>query len=174
MSADSALSRWRAEKDAFFRAAGQSPLTQEQIGAFEGLQYFPEDPALRFSLTVEEYPNAQVVTLQTSTGVEASYLRWGQVRFAVDGRAQTLTLFRDAPQGAWFLPLRDATSGGETYGAGRYLEVEPGADGTAVILDFNYAYNPYCAYNPDWTCPIPPAENTLTVPVRAGERAFHV
>ena len=172
MSADATLMRWRAEKDAAFRVAEQSPLTPDQIDAFEGLHHFPEDPALRFSLTVEAFPDAQVIVLQTSTGEEAPYLRWGRVRFTLDGRAQTLTLFRDASHGAWFLPFRDATSGRETYGSGRYLEVEPGADAMTVMLDFNYAYNPYCAYNAAWTCPTPPPENTLTAPVRAGERAF--
>ena len=71
-----------------------------------------------------------------------------------------------------FVPFRDATSGKETYGAGRYLEVEsPGPDGR-VRVDFNAAYNPYCAYNPDWSCPIPPGENWLSVPIRAGEKTF--
>jgi len=84
-----------------------------------------------------------------------------------------VTLFASPDMHELFLPFRDRTSGSETYGAGRYLEVEPpGADGW-VVVDFNLAYNPYCAYNPEWSCPIPPGENWLAVPIRAGEKTFH-
>jgi uncharacterized protein (DUF1684 family) len=90
----------------------------------------------------------------------------------VDGRPTRITLFTSPEMHELFLPFRDATSGRETYGAGRYLEVDPpDADGR-VVVDFNLAYNPYCAYNPDWSCPIPPGENWLDVPIRAGERTF--
>ncbi len=94
------------------------------------------------------------------------------MRFRVDGAEAALTVYRDLEQGALFVPFRDATSGMESYGAGRYLEPEP-APGGRLHVDFNYAYNPYCAYNDAWSCPLPPAENTLRVPIRAGERAFH-
>jgi hypothetical protein len=94
------------------------------------------------------------------------------VRFEVGGEPARVTLFASPDTHELFLPFRDATSGKETYGAGRYLEVEPpNADGR-VVVDFNDAYNPYCAYNASWSCPIPPGENWLAVPIRAGERSF--
>jgi hypothetical protein len=83
-----------------------------------------------------------------------------------------VTLYASDETHDLFLPFRDATSGRETYGAGRYLEVEPPGPDGGVEIDLNYAYNPYCAYNPEWSCPIPPGENWLTVPIRAGERSF--
>ena len=109
--------------------------------------------------------------MQTSTGDVASYLRWARIHFEVDHETAELTVYRDAQSGAFFLPFQDANAGGETYGAGRYLEVEELEDGR-LHVDFNYAYNPYCAYNERWSCPIPPAENRLTVAIRAGEKTF--
>jgi uncharacterized protein (DUF1684 family) len=111
------------------------------------------------------------VRLETSTGSEETYRRAGIARFEVDGTAGQLTLYEPEDGGDLFLPFRDATSGSETYGSGRYLEVHPPRKGR-VRLDFNYAYNPYCAYNDAWTCPLPPAENWLSIPIRAGEKAY--
>jgi uncharacterized protein (DUF1684 family) len=108
--------------------------------------------------------------MQTSTGDVASYIRWARISFAVDGETAELTVFKDAQSGSLFLPFQDANAGGETYEAGRYLDVEQ-HDGR-LHVDFNYAYNPYCAYNEMWSCPIPPAENRLAVAVRASERSF--
>jgi len=110
--------------------------------------------------------------MQTTTGGTQIYRRAGVARFHVDGVPAPLTLFTSADTHELFLPFRDATSGNETYGAGRYLEVEPSGLDQRVIVDLNYAYNPYCAYNPDWSCPIPPGENWLAVPIRAGEKTF--
>jgi uncharacterized protein len=114
----------------------------------------------------------ETIDLQTTTGGVQVYRRAGIARFEVDGEPAAVTLYASEDMDELFLPFRDATSGRETYGAGRYLEVEPpGADGR-VLVDFNAAYTPYCAYNPDWSCPIPPGENWLSVPIRAGEKTF--
>ena len=110
--------------------------------------------------------------MQTSTGDVASYIRWARISFAVDGETAELTVFKDAQSGSLFLPFQDANAGGETYEAGRYLDEEQ-HDGR-LHVDFNYAYNPYCAYNEMWSCPIPPAENRLAVAVRASERSVDV
>ena len=107
----------------------------------------------------------------TSTGEAQPFLRWGTFTFAVEGETATLTLYRGQHDSEFFLPLADATSGKESYGAGRYLDVTPLDDGR-FLVDFNYAYNPYCAYNSRWSCPIPPAENRLRVPIHAGEKRF--
>ena len=94
-----------------------------------------------------------------------------QVRFAVDGEEATLTVFRDGERGSLFIPFRDASAGEETYEVGRYLEPQSRPDGT-LDVDFNYAYNPFCAYSEGWSCPIPPEENRLALTIPAGERAF--
>lgn len=167
-----ALEDFRRQKDAFFRDHPQSPLTPEQRRSFHGLRYYDEEPSLRVVAAPEPYDEQELVPMQTSTGEPARYLRWARIRFTVEGREASLTLFRDPGSGDIFLPFQDANAGGETYGAGRYVEVEalPGGD---VVVDFNYAYNPYCAYNELWSCPLPPPENRLRVPIRAGEKAYH-
>jgi uncharacterized protein len=167
------LDEFRAAKDAFFRSQPHSPLTPGQRAAFTGLAYFAEEPALRIEGVLDTgVDRDEPIKLQTTGGGTQEYRRAGRVRFWVDGEEAEITLYRSKAQHELFVPFRDATSGRETYGAGRYLEVDrPGRDGR-VVVDFNYAYNPYCAYNADWSCPLPPAENWLRVPLRAGERDF--
>jgi uncharacterized protein (DUF1684 family) len=165
------LDEFRAEKDAFFGSDQQSPLTREQQRTFEGLHYYSERPDLAFEVEPELYEAPERIEMLTSTGGAATYERWAKVRFEVEGEPAELTVYRDAGSGELFLPFQDANAGGETYGAGRYLEVPRLADGR-LLLDFNYAYNPYCAYNEHWSCPIPPPENHLRVAIRAGEMTF--
>lgn len=170
----SELDDFRAEKDAFFREHPQSPLTPEQRASFEGLAYFPEsgDLVVRAELVTEGVDLEEIVVMQTTTGGQQTYRRAGVVRFDVDGAPAQVTLYASPDMHELFLPFRDATSGKETYGAGRYLEVEPPDLRHHVVVDFNYAYSPNCAYNPEWSCPIPPGENWLAVPIRAGEKTF--
>ena len=170
----SELEDFRADKDAFFREHARSPLTHEQRATFEGLAYYPENGALviRAVLETDGVDLDEVIIMQTTTGGTQTYRRAGIVRFEVEGVPAQVTLFASSDANDLFLPFRDATSGKETYGAGRYLEVEPAGLDRRVVVDFNYAYNPYCAYNPDWSCPIPPGENRLAVPIRAGEKSF--
>jgi len=159
----------RAEKDDFFKTHRQSPLTPEQQRSFEGLNYFPEDPAPRFEATIEVFPNQETVEFQTSTGDVQHYIRYGKFNFEVDGQPATLTLY--ASEHGFFLPFVDSLANKETYGAGRYLDPERMLNGK-VLVDFNQAYNPYCAYNERWSCPLTPFENRLKVPIRAGEKLF--
>ena len=163
------LATFRAQKDQFFAAHPQSPLTPEQQQTFQGLSYFAEDPAYRLEVPVEEFPEQTEVALPTSTGDVGTYVRYGRLTFTVDGTDVRLTLY--ANHYGFFLPFADALAGTETYGAGRYLDPEPLGDGR-ILLDFNRAYNPYCAYNEQWSCPITPRENRLAVPIRAGEKLF--
>ncbi len=169
----SALAEQRKAKDEFFARHPQSPLTAAQRRSFTGLRYYPENEALRLRLPLERAEEAERIIMDTSTGDRRVYLRAGTISFEVEGQAAGLALY--AEEGAdgheFFAPFRDATSGGETYGAGRYLEAELEEDGT-VVVDFNVAYNPYCAYNDRWSCPLPPIENWLKVAIRAGEMAF--
>jgi uncharacterized protein (DUF1684 family) len=170
----SELDDFRAEKDAFFHHDPGSPLRPEQRASFTGLRYFPENEALRIRarLETEGVDRDEPILMQTTAGGVQEYRRAGVVRFEVEGRSTELTLYGSDGSHELFVPFRDATSGSETYGAGRYLEVEPPGPDGSVEVDLNYAYSPYCAYNPDWACPIPPGENWLAVPIRAGEQVF--
>ncbi|HEV8565461.1 MAG TPA: DUF1684 domain-containing protein [Actinomycetota bacterium] len=165
-----ALRRFRAMKDEFFATDPSSPLTPPQRAGFRGLAYFPPNPELVVEAEIRAYGSPPNVDLVTSCGDTERYRRAGAVWFEVAGVPAAIMLFRSG-RGELFVPFRDSTSGTETYGAGRYLEARSLEDGRA-ILDFNYAYNPYCAYSPEWRCPIPPIENHLTVPIRAGEMRY--
>ena len=107
--------------------------------------------------------------MQTSTGDVQTYLRYGGFRFTIDGQEAELTIFGSNDD--YFMPFVDSLAGRETYGAGRYLEPYPLGTGR-FLIDFNYAYNPYCAYNDLYSCPFPPPENRLRVPIRAGEKTY--
>lgn len=164
------LESFRSEKNQFFAAHPQSPLTPEQKRRFKGLNYFPENPALRLEVAVEEFSQKEEIQMATTTGGVQSYTRYGKFKFTVGGQEAELAIY--AGQHGYFLPFVDSLAGEETYGAGRYLEPES-LGGGKFLVDFNLAYNPYCAYNDRWTCPITPRENRLHVPIRAGERLFH-
>jgi uncharacterized protein (DUF1684 family) len=164
------LAEVRAEKNHFFKKSLNSPLTADQQARFDQLNYFDPAPELSFELDPIEFPTKESVRIQTSTGQVRSYVRWGQLKFAVRGEAVTLTLYAVPGQSAFFLPFMDGTTGTQTYGAGRYVEVERLPNGKAH-LDFNMAYNPYCAYNAQWSCPLVPAENRVSVSIEAGEKS---
>jgi uncharacterized protein (DUF1684 family) len=163
------LQRFRERKDEFFRYDHHSPLTPQQREEFEGLKYFPENPDLDLVVDVAEFPDKKTVRIQTTTGDVQNYERYGHFHFQVDGEEGELTLYRD--EGGFFLPFADALAGKETYGAGRYLEPDQLPDGRFEV-DFNLAYNPYCAYNENYSCPITPAENRIKVAIRAGEKVY--
>ena len=166
----SELTAFRAEKDDFFKHHPQSPLLRDQKAKFAGLQYFPENESLRLEVKVQRFEDESQIVMQTSTGGVQEYIRYGRFKFDVDGQPAELTIYEN--ENGYFLPFVDALAGKETYPAGRYLEPEP-LPGDRFLVDFNLAYNPNCAYNEMWSCPITPAENRLKVPVRAGEKLFH-
>jgi uncharacterized protein len=168
----SQLSDFRKRKDHFFKTDPQSPLTAEEKKTFRGLAYFPENPALRLELPLEKYTQPEQVRMQTSTGDAQDYLRAGQIHFRVNGQNATLQVYASERGGDYFIPFVDATAPAESYGAGRYLEPEDLGNGK-LLVDLNLAYNPYCAYNEHWSCPIPPKENRLNVRIGAGEKKFH-
>ena len=163
------LDEFRARKDEYFRLEG--PLTEAQRASFHGLRYYPERSDLAYRLTPEVVADPEIVEMQTSTGHLAMYTRWARVHFEVGGQSAALTIYRDTTMGDLFLPFQDANAGGDTYGAGRYLDVHFLDDGR-LLIDFNYAYNPYCAYNDGWSCPLPPPENHLEVAIEAGEMTW--
>lgn len=165
----SELDEFRKEKDEFFRESHHSPLLPEQRADFNGLNYFPENPDLRLQVEVDPFDPKDEIQIQTNTGELRTYRRYGKFQFEVDGEPAELTIYEDGD--SFFLPFRDSLAGSETYGAGRYLEPYR-IPGGKFEVDFNQAYNPYCAYNEHWSCPITPPENRLSVPVRAGEKVF--
>ncbi|MFQ6027825.1 MAG: DUF1684 domain-containing protein [Dehalococcoidia bacterium] len=169
----SELTDFRAAKDRFFSQNHHSPLLPEQRKHFHHLEYYAENPAMQLVLQLNEFPGAEKeqIEMLTSTGDSRPHIRWGTFTFSVEGESATLTVYKGSGEEDYFLPFADATTGDETYDAGRYLDLEPLGNGD-FLLDFNYAYNPYCAYNPQWSCPIPPAENRLKVAIRAGEKRF--
>lgn len=171
------LKNFREEIDDFMQFHPQSPLPGELRDGFRGLDYYGENSALVLHVGVERLPDDEpIIEMETSTGDSRPFRRWGTFEFEVDGEPARLTLYSDPAGEEFFLPFRDATSGRETYGAGRYLDNHrPGLLPTgedAFEVDFNYAYNPYCAYSPTYSCPLPPMENWLKVPIRAGEKDF--
>ncbi len=166
----SELSGFRKTKDEFYQNDPNSPLTEEQKAEFKGLKYFPENPDLRLTLMLRGAPDAAPITMDASKGGPREYTRFGKVTFEVEGQAAELTVYQN--EHGLFLPFVDSLAGKETYPAGRYLEPVDLGDGR-FLVDFNLAYNPYCAYNERWSCPITPAENRLKVPIRAGEKLFH-
>jgi hypothetical protein len=168
----SELTDFRKAKDAFFKNDHQAPLDAEQRRTFSGLNYYPENPGLRFDLALEKVEKPARIVMPTSTGDEQEYFHVGQVRFEVEGQAAVLQVYVTAAGGDYFIPFVDATAPAETYGGGRYLEPEE-AGGGRLGMDFNRAYNPYCAYNDRWSCPLPPRENRLAVRIEAGEKKFH-
>ena len=168
--ADKELTEFRAEKDRVFATDPHSPLTAEQRRSFAGLRYFDENPALVIHGHIDRNVEREAIPMATTGGEEQLYHRYGVLRFRVDGEPAEIYLYAADDSDELFVPFRDATSGHETYGAGRYLELH--AHGDEVTLDFNYAYNPNCAYDAAWSCPLPPRENWLKVAIRAGEKSF--
>jgi uncharacterized protein (DUF1684 family) len=168
--------RWRAGRDELFARHPQSPLPADARASSAGLSYFDHDPAARVAAAVVPVEHA-ILELPTSGTEPYRFTRFAQAAFELSGRGLTLDVYwLEGYGGGLYVPFADATSGSGTYGAGRYLldtvkGADLGMDGDRLVLDFNFAYNPSCAYDPRWVCPLPPPANRLPVEVRAGERA---
>ncbi len=165
IEADS-LSRLRREKDEFFRSSPDSPLSELQRQLFTGLSYYPYNATLDLVVELKPVSVPNDVELATNTGERRWFLRIGAIEFEVADFSERLTVYRTAS--GYLLPFIDAGAGTKTYPAGRYLEPEP-IEGQTFHVDFNKAYNPYCAYNRHWSCPLTPEENRLRASIAAGE-----
>jgi uncharacterized protein (DUF1684 family) len=169
------LRETRRQKDQTLHNAADSPIPGAQRATFAGLRYFAPTADFKITASITRLPVRLPQPLAMSLGKPESYQRWGTAEFELGGKPQKLTLLQKAGDQQLFVPFTDPTNGEQTYGAGRYIDVPlPPAEATEVELDFNQAYNPYCAYNHDYSCPLPLAENRLTVPVAAGEQAFQL
>ena len=153
-----------------------SPLLRPDRKHFESLPFYPIDSRYRVAATFVRTPGSPPFAMPTSTPRRTIYEKYGEAHFTLDGVAYRLPIYQSHELRATeqyrdhlFLPFTDLTSGDETYGGGRYLELTIPKDDT-IVIDFNKAYHPYCAYNPKYACPIPPKENNLPVAIRAGVR----
>jgi len=174
---ESGWHRWREVRDDLFANHRQSPLPENARSGFPGHPYFDYDAGQR---VLAEVVRAELEAYEIATSGEDAgsyrFTRFGEARFELSGRSCRLELYwLEGYGGGVFLPFRDATSGKSTYGAGRYvLDTVKGADlgmeGDRLVLDFNFAYNPSCAYDPRWVCPLSPPPNRLDIPIEAGER----
>jgi hypothetical protein len=170
------LVNMRIEKNEEFGLEERTPIPLDRLKTFEGLEYFFPEPTMRFKTPFLAEAGPDTVVLTKRAGQDVPYLRKGKVRFNHGGQDHTLTVFGPAdPKGGDYLwlPFFDATSGKESYPGGRYLDLVVDAEGN-VDLDFNFAYNPLCDYNPDrYNCTLPPMENTLPFRVEAGEKTLN-
>lgn len=166
----SEVTDFRKEKDELFGTTEDSPLTAAQKGEFKGLKYYPEEQKYNLTATIEK-EDGGLIDIKTSAGDTEPYKRYGKVKFELEGKELTLSVYQSTDSPHLFLPFRDKTNETETYHDGRYVEIEE--EGGKADLDFNYAYNPYCAYNENFRCPITPEENTLEVELKAGEKRYN-
>jgi uncharacterized protein len=166
----------RREKDLFMKSADDSPFAKSKE-TFQGLHYFPPDLKFKVQAALLPIQNKKMMLLPTSDGKEKKYLEHAHAEFTLDGienKLLILEMTEPGPhRGTLYLAFADETSAGETYGAGRYLEVKKVPGASSVLLDFNKAYNPYCAYSDGYSCPFPPKGNILKVAIKAGEKSYH-
>ena len=170
------LQAFRKDKNRAFRQSAESPLPTAQKAQFDSLKYYPGDPALIPHADITRNPTPDTIRLQMSDNRTEKYLNWGLVKFSIGKAPQQLRLYLKATgtDSTLFIPFTDLTNGHDTYGGGRYLDAAiPKLNETEIQLDFNRAYNPYCAYNNEYSCPVPPADNRLQVAIPAGEKSFH-
>lgn len=171
-----ALLAERKQKDDFMKSSEESPFGEER-NFFTGLKYFDPDLKYRVRANLQSIESKKVLLLPTSSGTENQYLEYAWVEFELDGTKNKLLLLEvmamGPTRGTLFLAFADETSAKETYGSGRYLEVKKVPGASTLVLDFNKAYNPYCAYAEKYECPFPPRENILKVAIRAGEKNYH-
>jgi len=165
---------WRKERDQFFKNHLRSPLTPNEKATFKRLPYYPFDPDYVFygpiDRTILHINNPRYyATFLTNKGTNKRYIRYGNFRFKLKGKSRTIEVYKSILSDSLFIPFKDSTNGKETYGGGRYIDAEI-LPGYQMVLDFNMAYNPSCAYNEKFVCVLPSKENTLDIEIRAGEK----
>jgi uncharacterized protein (DUF1684 family) len=167
---------WRRERDVFFQNHQRSPLPPLEKTNFKGLKYYPFNPQYAFQGQIERYrfhiSNPRYyATFLTNKGTNKRYLRYGKFPFKLNGQDYTIEVYKSILSDMLFIPFKDTTNGKETYEGGRYIDAEI-LPGYKMLLDFNMAYYPSCAYNEKFTCALPPRENMLEIAIRAGEKNF--
>jgi len=166
----------REDKDHFLRTSPESPIAEKDRKDFKGLNYFAPDLKYRIAASLTPVKEKNVIVLHTNGGEEEHYLPYAYADFDLNNRNNKLLILEimdGENRGTLFLAFGDETSARETYGAGRYLDVKKVPGSSTITLDFNKAYNPYCAYSDAYSCPMPPKENLLQIPILAGEKTYH-
>ncbi len=173
-----AIEQDRQAKDSMFLIEAESPLSKDQILEFKGLNYFPIDTKYKMEARLQLLDSISIVQLKTTTDRLPDYKIYGYVYFDLEGKSHQLTAYKSMAlqndtlyNHLLFLPFTDNNSSSLTYGGGRYIDFKI-PEGETFILDFNKAYNPYCAYNHKWSCVIPPSENSLQIAINAGEKNY--
>jgi hypothetical protein len=173
-SQEKRVMEWRKERDEFFKNHERSPLTPKQKRNFKGLKYHPFNPKYVFSGQIERYifhinKPKYYATFLTNKGTNKRYLRYGKFHFKLDGKEYTVEIYKSILSDTLFILFKDKTNGEETYGGGRYIDAEM-LTNYKMVLDFNMAYHPSCAYNDKFICVLPPKENMLDIKIQAGEK----
>jgi len=169
------IAAWRADKDRFMRESNDSPVLPAERATFPKLPYFPINAEYRVPAALTVARADDIIEMRTSTGQRRKMQRIGALEFTLKGQPLKLTAFAEAGDTQLrrlFVPFHDLTNGSETYPGGRYLDLERTATGV-YDLDFNRAYHPFCVFNAGFDCPVPPRENRLAIPIRAGEELGH-
>lgn len=169
------ITKERQAKDDQMHNGADSPFGEARKN-FKHLNYFPPDLNYRISAKLVPIENKKMVVLATSDGKEKKYLEYAYAEFELNKTPCKLLILEIAEgeyKGVLFLAFADETSANETYGAGRYIELKKTPGASSITIDFNEAYNPYCAYADSFSCPFPPKENILKTAVRAGEKTYH-
>lgn len=168
----------RQTKNEYFKNNPNSPIPNQKRDQFKELHYFPIDLEYRVTTSINEYTDKDTIVMTTTKKREQYYLRWGEFDFTIDGHRDTLRVYQPLQTSAdqdpyFFIPFYDATNNQSTYGGGRYLDIAQ-QEKNKYVIDFNQAYNPYCAYDYErWSCPMPPMENTVDFPIKAGEKVLY-
>lgn len=169
------IEKEREERDRFMRSSPESPFAKSEE-AYKGLKYYPPDIRYRIIANLIPAEQKKAVILATNDGKEQRYVEYAYAEFKLDGVLNRLTILEIADMdpfaGKLFLAFGDKTSASQTYGAGRYLDITKTPGSSTIKLDFNLAYNPYCAYDNSYSCPLPPRENILSIPIEAGEKNY--
>ena len=172
------VKQWRKEKDQFFKTHDRSPLSSVEKKHFNGLKYYPFNPQYVFYGEIERFilninNPRYYATFPTNKGTNKRYIRYGKFHFMMDGKEYTVEIYKSILSDTLFIPFKDKTNGKETYEGGRYIDAEI-LPGYKMILDFNMAYNPSCAYNDKFVCILPPQENVFDIPIRGGEKNLNL
>ena len=167
------LNKFRTEKDEFFKSSDQSPISQKE--KFTKLNYYPADLTYRIRAAIELIHDTTKLKVRMTGGESEYFIKYGYATFKLQDKTHKLLLLlqlnKEDEEDKLFLPFTDKTNGFETYGGGRYLDLDLEKD-DQIVIDFNFAYNPFCAYNDNYTCPVPPAQNQLDIEIKAGEKEF--
>lgn len=165
------LTQYREERDRFMHFNRETPLPEEARANFQGLNYFPVDSSFRISAKLTPIDNPKVISLNMTNGAPEKYKEIGYANFSRDNQIVNLLVMESMETGELFLPFFDKTNGRSTYGGGRYLDPEK-LSGNRILLDFNYAYNPFCVFAESYACPIPPLQNKIPFAIEAGEKMW--